>query len=71
MTDKKKDNIKEEANVELGGMDLYGTTTNQEIAGYQASGDIENAGHPEKGFKKEEGHQGATASVEGKHQRGD
>lgn len=65
----KKDDIKKNANVELGGMGLYGTTTDAEIAGYQASGDIENAGRLDKGFKKEEGHEGATASLKGKHQR--
>lgn len=57
-----KKGIHEEANVELGGMGLYGTTTNAEIAGYKATGDIENAGHPERGFQQEQGHRGAAAS---------
>ncbi|MRG87815.1 hypothetical protein GH754_16240 [Salinibacillus xinjiangensis] len=62
--------MREDANAELGGMGLYGTTSDEELAGYKASGDIENAGNLEH-FKKEEGHQGATASVKGEHQRGD
>lgn len=70
MTNKHNRDMHKEANVELGGMGLYGTTTNEELAGYQATGDIENAGHLEKGFKKEKGHQGATSSVKGTHQRG-
>jgi hypothetical protein len=65
----KRDDIKKDANVELSGMGLYGTTADTEIAGYQASGDIENAGRLDKGFKKEEGHEGATASLKGEHQR--
>lgn len=67
--DKPIKELGEDVNVELGGMGLYGTTSNQEVAGYQASGDIENAGRLDKGFKKEEGHRGATASLQGKHQR--
>ncbi|MBM7690996.1 hypothetical protein JOC77_000399 [Peribacillus deserti] len=59
----------EKVHVELGGMGLYGTTSNTEIAGYQATGDIENAGRLDKGFKKEEGHRGATASLADEHQR--
>ncbi|QOR68151.1 hypothetical protein IM538_08595 [Cytobacillus suaedae] len=59
----------EDVHVELGGMGLYGTTSNMEIAGYEATGDIENAGQIDKGFKKEQGHQGATASLRGEHQR--
>lgn len=61
--DKKKDKINEKVNVELGGMGLYGTTSNKEIAGYKTSGDIENAGKLEKGFKSPEGEAGAQASV--------
>lgn len=61
--DKKKDNIKENVNVELGGMGLYGTTSNGEIAGYQTSGDIENAGNL-KGFKRPDKEAGAEASAE-------
>ncbi|MEN1970173.1 hypothetical protein WMZ97_19135 [Lentibacillus sp. N15] len=52
----------ENVNVELGGMGFYGTTSNMEIAGYKASGDIENAGRLDKGFKRPE-HPGATASI--------
>ncbi|WP_409302741.1 hypothetical protein [Peribacillus sp. SCS-155] len=66
--DKKMDDIQQEANVELGGMGLFGTTSNVEIAGYEATGDIENAGQLDK-FRKEEGHRGATASLQGKEQR--
>lgn len=47
---KKRD--KQKINVELGGMDLFGTTSNAPVGGYQASGDIENAGRLDKGFKK-------------------
>jgi len=61
--DKEKDDIKENVNVELGGMGLYGTTSNKEIAGYKTSGDIENAGQLDKGFKSPEGEAGAQASV--------
>ncbi|WP_106497292.1 hypothetical protein [Lentibacillus sp. Marseille-P4043] len=66
---KDKEKNQENINVELGGMGLYGTTSNMEIAGYETSGDIENAGKLDKGFKKGEGHRGATASWKGKHQR--
>ncbi|HZG73779.1 MAG TPA: hypothetical protein VEY51_19735 [Chondromyces sp.] len=52
--DKKKEHVEENMNVELGGMGLYGTTSNTEIAGYAASGDIENAGRLDKGFQKVE-----------------
>ncbi|WP_053220199.1 hypothetical protein [Virgibacillus senegalensis] len=68
MTAKRK-HPEKEANAELGGMGLYGTTSTEEVAGYQATGDIENAGKPEKGFRKEAGHRGASASVKGEHQR--
>ena len=51
---KDKGNDKQRINVELGGMDLYGTTSNAEVGGYKASGDIENAGRLDKGFKKVE-----------------
>jgi hypothetical protein len=50
--DSKKDIIEEKVNAELGGMGLYGTTSNGEVAGYKASGDIENAGRLDKGFQK-------------------
>lgn len=53
-------------NVALGGMGLYGTTGNVEIEGYEMSGDIENAGQLNKGFKKDDGTKGATASLEKK-----
>ncbi|WP_249871804.1 hypothetical protein [Oceanobacillus saliphilus] len=52
--DKKKERNEQKINVKLGGMGLYGTTSNTEIAGYMASGDIENAGRLDKGFKKVE-----------------
>lgn len=47
-----ENNRKEEnINVKLGGMALYGTTSNKTIGGYETSGDIENAGKIDKGFK--------------------
>ncbi|WP_079528355.1 hypothetical protein [Halobacillus hunanensis] len=52
--DNKKDRNKEKVNGKLGGMGLYGTTSNTEIAGYKASGDIENAGRLDKGFQRNE-----------------
>ncbi|MFS0646007.1 hypothetical protein [Siminovitchia sp. 179-K 8D1 HS] len=48
----KKDKIRKNVNAELGGMGLYGTTSNKNIGGYETSGDIENAGKPDKGFKR-------------------
>lgn len=39
-------------NTELGGMGIYGTTSNKNIGGYETSGDIENAGKVDKGFKR-------------------
>lgn len=48
----KKDKIRKNVNTELGGMGLYGTTSNKNIGGYETSGDIENAGKPDKGFKR-------------------
>lgn len=53
----------ENINVELGGMGLYGTTGNVEIEGYSMSGDIENAGQLDKGFKKKKKHMGANQSL--------
>ena len=51
-------------NVKLSGMSLYGTTSNAEVGGYEASGDIENAGRLDKGFRKvEEDDLAATASI--------
>jgi len=61
MDKKKKDKVKENVNAELGGMGIYGSTSNREIAGYETSGDIENAGNL-KGFKRPEG-DGAQASA--------
>ncbi|UOQ94924.1 hypothetical protein MUO14_08360 [Halobacillus shinanisalinarum] len=52
--DKKKDHNEKNVNGKLGGMSLYGTTSNEEIAGYKASGDIENAGKLDKGYEKTE-----------------
>lgn len=69
MDNKKQNTTNEDINVELGGMGLYGTTSNMPIAGYEATGDIENAGQLEN-FKKEQGHEGAVASLKGSHQRG-
>ncbi|WLV24914.1 hypothetical protein QR721_01355 [Aciduricibacillus chroicocephali] len=51
----------EKINVELGGMGLYGTTSDKEIAGYKATGDIENAGQIDK-FEKIDKHKQARAS---------
>ncbi|MDY0406803.1 hypothetical protein P5G51_016850 [Virgibacillus sp. 179-BFC.A HS] len=59
----KKKKVEENINVELGGMGFYGTTSNEEVAGYRASGDIENAGRLDKGFKRPEDEAGAEASV--------
>jgi len=61
---KEKDNTPEKFKTELGGMGLYGTTSNTEIAGYIATGDIENAGQLDKGFKKLNEESGATASLD-------
>lgn len=59
-----KKNREENINVKLGGMGLYGTTSNKEIGGYKASGDIENAGRLDKRFEKvEESDLQAEASV--------
>jgi len=61
---KKKEHDNQKINVELGGMGLYGTTSNAEIGGYKASGDIENAGRLDKGFEKvEEDDLTPTASI--------
>ncbi|WP_164667196.1 hypothetical protein [Virgibacillus doumboii] len=64
MADEKKKKIKEDVNVELGGMGLYGTTGNVEVEGYSMSGDIENAGQLDKGFKKKKKNMGAKPSLE-------
>ncbi|WP_079508769.1 hypothetical protein [Mesobacillus jeotgali] len=50
--DKDRESNKDEINVELGGMGIYGTTSNVGVGGYKASGDIENAGRLDKGFQK-------------------
>ncbi|SET40166.1 hypothetical protein SAMN05216389_110122 [Oceanobacillus limi] len=65
----KQDKTPKNIKVELGGMGLYGTTSNQEIAGYKMSGDIENAGQLDKGFKKENGSSGAKPSLDEHNQR--
>lgn len=52
MENNKNGTNNEKVNTELGGMGLYGTTSNGEVAGYKASGDIENAGRLDKGFQK-------------------
>lgn len=46
-------NKEEHLNVQLGGMGLYGTTGNIEVAGYEMSGDIENAGQLDKKLVKQ------------------
>lgn len=51
---KKIEQNKQRINVELGGMELFGTTSNAEVGGYKASGDIENARRLDKGFQKVE-----------------
>ncbi|WP_428912191.1 hypothetical protein [Niallia sp. Krafla_26] len=57
-------NKERKINVKLGGMSLYGTTSNAEVSGYEASGDIENAGRLDKGFRKvEEDDLAALASL--------
>ncbi|GIO28070.1 hypothetical protein [Ornithinibacillus bavariensis] len=66
---KKQDKTPEKLNVQLGGMEIYGTTGNTEFAGYKTSGDIENAGKPDKGFKKNDKN-GAIASLDS-HNIGD
>ncbi|MFD1738929.1 hypothetical protein ACFSCX_20665 [Bacillus salitolerans] len=58
----KQQNNEQKLNVQLGGMGLYGTTGNIDVAGYSMSGDIENAGQLEKGSLKEDGQTGASAS---------
>ncbi|KKE78504.1 hypothetical protein NSA56_10525 [Oceanobacillus caeni] len=64
MTNNNKEKLNEKINVKLGGMELYGTTSNAEVAGYKTSGDIENAGQLDKGFQRvEEEDISATASV--------
>lgn len=60
----KKDKTPEKLNVQLGGMGLYGTTSNTEIAGYMTTGDIENAGQLHKGFKNPENESGVIASLD-------
>lgn len=65
----KQNNKEDDLKVQLGGMGLYGTTSNVEVSGYQMSGDIENAGQLDKGFKKVEGQTGATASRKHQMQR--
>jgi hypothetical protein len=68
---KNRDNGKQRINVELGGMDLFGTTSNAPVGGYQASGDIENAGRLDKGFRKlEEDDLTPTASLKEGDQQG-
>jgi hypothetical protein len=59
-----KEKSNEKINVKLGGMGLYGTTSNAEVAGYKTSGDIENAGQLDKGFQRvEEEDISAAASI--------
>ncbi|HET7580229.1 MAG TPA: hypothetical protein VFK33_13205 [Bacillales bacterium] len=63
MAEKKKE-PKEDVKAELGSMGIYGTTGNVEVEGYSMSGDIENAGQLDKGYKKKKEHMGARASLE-------
>jgi len=66
---KKQDN--ENINVELGGMAIFGTTSNAEVGGYKASGNIENAGRLDKGFQKvEEEDRLPKASLKEENQEG-
>ncbi|MEC5424720.1 hypothetical protein QGM71_14625 [Virgibacillus sp. C22-A2] len=68
---KKKEQDPKRINVELGGMGLYGTTSNAEVGGYKASGDIENAGRLDKGFQKvEEDDLNPKASIKEGDQKG-
>ncbi|RKQ33886.1 hypothetical protein [Oceanobacillus halophilus] len=60
----------EKINVKLGGMGLYGTTSNAEVAGYKATGDIENAGQADKLQRVEEEDISATASVKEEGKKG-
>ncbi|WP_047979548.1 hypothetical protein [Ornithinibacillus contaminans] len=66
-----KDKTPEKLKVELGGMGLYGTTGNGKIGGYSMSGDIENAGQLDKGFKKHDDESGAIASRDDSNARDD
>lgn len=59
----------EHVTVQFGGMGLYGTTSNMNVAHYQVPGDIENADHPDKGSQKEQGYSGAVASIDKIEQR--
>ena len=60
MDKKKEGNI----NLKLGGMSLLSDNFHAEVGGYEASGDIENAGRLDKGFRKvEEDDLAATASL--------
>lgn len=62
MSNKKKE-VNEKIKVELGGMEIYGTTGNIEVQGYKMTGDIENAGHMERGFEKTNPKDGARSSI--------
>lgn len=57
--------VQEDVNAELGGTAIFGTTSNKEIADYETSGNIENAGDIEKGYTSPEDGAGARASVKG------
>jgi hypothetical protein len=71
IVNKEKGHDKQRINVELGGMNLYGTTSNVEVGGYKASGDIENAGRLDKGFQKvEEDDLNPKASIKEGDQKG-
>lgn len=51
---KEKEIDHKKINVKLGGMEIHGTTSNVEVGGYKASGNIENAGRLDKEFQKVE-----------------
>ena len=59
-----KDNTQKKLKTELSGIGLYGTTSNTEIAGYMTTGNIENAGQIDNGFKKLNEKSGASASLD-------
>ncbi|WP_156288724.1 hypothetical protein [Oceanobacillus salinisoli] len=70
MAKNNKEKTNEKINVKLGGMGLYGTTSNTEIAGYKATGDIENAGQADKLERVEEEDISAAASIKEGDQEG-
>ncbi|TFB21706.1 hypothetical protein E3U55_07670 [Filobacillus milosensis] len=61
--DKKDERDQADINVKLGGMAVYGTTSNKAIGGYKASGDIEKAGKLDEFEKPEEADRQSDASI--------